>query len=137
MYLLNEGGDSERRVQLLGSGAILREVIEAAKLLEQDFDVSADIWSVTSFTELAREGRDHRRLAMLQPQETAGLSYVEECLAHRQGPVIASTDWVRTYAEQIREFVPRRYKVLGTDGFGRSDTRKLSLIHISEPTRPY
>ena len=77
MYLLNEGGDSERRVQLLGSGAILREVIEAAKLLEQDFDVSADVWSVTSFTELAREGREHRRLAMLQPQETASLSYVE------------------------------------------------------------
>ena len=136
MYLLNEGGDSERRVQLLGSGAILREVIEAAKLLEQDFDVSADIWSVTSFTELAREGRDHRRLAMLQPQETASLSYVEECLAHRQGPVIASTDWVRTYAEQIRELVPRRYKVLGTDGFGRSDTRK-KLREFFEIDRHY
>lgn len=136
MYLLNEGEDREHRVQLMGSGAILREVIEAATLLERDFDVAADVWSVTSFTELAREGREHRRLAMLQPQEARGLSYVEECLASRQGPVIASTDWVHAYAEQIREFIPGRYTVLGTDGFGRSDTRK-KLREFFEIDRHY
>lgn len=136
MYLLNEGEDREHRVQLMGSGAILREVIEAATLLERDFDVAADVWSVTSFTELAREGREHRRLAMLQPQEARGLSYVEECLASRQGPVIASTDWVQAYAEQIREFISGRYTVLGTDGFGRSDTRK-KLREFFEIDRHY
>jgi pyruvate dehydrogenase E1 component len=124
MYLLREGADKELRVQLMGSGAILREVLAAAELLEADFDVAADVWSVTSFTELARDGADAERFSLLHPEEPPRLSYVAECLTPRQGPVVASTDYVRAYADQIRAFVPRRYKVLGTDGFGRSDTRK-------------
>ncbi len=124
MYLLREGADKELRVQLLGSGAILREVLAAAEHLEADFDVAADVWSTTSFTELAREGAETARFNLLHPEEPKRLSYVEQCLTPRQGPVIASTDYVRAYADQIRAFVPRRYHVLGTDGFGRSDTRK-------------
>ena len=110
-------------VQLLGSGTILREVIEAAELLKKDFGVSADVWSVTSFNELRREGLSTQRWNMLHPEEVPRQSYVEECLRGSKGPVIASTDYMKSYADQIREFVPRAYIVLGTDGFGRSDTR--------------
>ena len=111
-------------VQLLGSGTILREVIAAAELLEKDFGVSADIWSVTSFNELRREGLDCERWNMLHPEAEPRLSHVEQCLAGRGGPVIAATDYMKSYADQIRPYIPKRYKVLGTDGFGRSDTRK-------------
>jgi len=111
-------------VQLLGSGTILREVIAAAELLEKDFGVAADIWSVTSFNELRREGLDCERWNMLHPEAGRRASYVEQCLLERSGPVIAATDYIKSYADQIRPYVPGRYKVLGTDGFGRSDTRK-------------
>ncbi|MGI9311755.1 MAG: pyruvate dehydrogenase (acetyl-transferring), homodimeric type [bacterium] len=111
------------RVQLLGSGAILREVEAAAELLERDHGVGAEVWSVTSFNELARDGHAAARRNALHPQEPPRASYVEMCLANTEGPVIAATDYVRLYAEQIRAFVPREYHVLGTDGFGRSDTR--------------
>ncbi len=125
MYLLRDGGSVKGpRVQLLGSGAILREVLAAAELLLADFGVVADVWSVTSFTELAREGAAVRRDDMLQPREPR-TSYVEQCLGPRKGPVIAATDYVKLYADQIRGLVPRRYSVLGTDGFGRSDTRAM------------
>jgi pyruvate dehydrogenase E1 component len=134
MYLLSEGarraqgsrgkGQGESlRVQLLGSGTILREVIAAAELLKQDFGVASDVWSVTSFNELRREGMDVERWNMLHPESPRRESYVEQCLAGRGGPVIASTDYMKAYADQIRPYVPSRYKVLGTDGFGRSDTR--------------
>ena len=124
MYLLHEApaGDGPR-VQLLGSGAILREVEAAAELLASDFSVAADVWSATSFTELRRNGLEVERWNRLHPTEPQRRSYVEECLAERKGPAIASTDYIRTFADQIRQFVPRRYVALGTDGFGRSDYR--------------
>jgi pyruvate dehydrogenase E1 component len=122
------------RVQLLGSGVILREVIEAATLLKDDWGVDGDIWSCPSFTELAREGSEVERWNLLNPTATPRVSHVGRCLADTQGPVIASTDYMRTYAEQIRKLVPRRYVVLGTDGFGRSDTRE-KLRHFFEVDR--
>ncbi|QSX78944.1 pyruvate dehydrogenase (acetyl-transferring), homodimeric type [Agrilutibacter solisilvae] len=127
MYLLKDAGKpkkGELRVQLLGSGTILREAIAAAELLDKDFGVTADIWSCPSFTELARDGEDAVRFNRLNPEaKTARQPYVTSLLEGRQGPAIAATDYVRTFANQIREFVPMRYTVLGTDGFGRSDTR--------------
>jgi pyruvate dehydrogenase E1 component len=137
MYLLNEGKASKRRaprVQLLGSGTILREVIAAGELLASDWGVSADIWSCPSFTELRREAIEVERWNLLHPTETPKVSYVERCLGTREGPVIAATDYVRLFADQIRTWVPGRYRVLGTDGFGRSDYRK-KLRHFFEVDR--
>jgi pyruvate dehydrogenase E1 component len=125
MYLFKDGGKGKgARVQLLGSGTILREVIAAADLLLEDFGVIADIWSVTSFNELRRDGLDVDRWNMLHPTEPPRASYVQTCLKERKGPVIASTDYMKAYAEQIRPFLSGSYRVLGTDGFGRSDYRK-------------
>jgi pyruvate dehydrogenase E1 component len=112
------------RVRLLGSGAILREVEAAAAMLAQDFGVSSEIWSVTSFTELRRDGLDADRWSMLHPEQPRRLSYVEQALAKGTGPVVAATDYVKAIADGVRQFVPARYKVLGTDGFGRSDYRR-------------
>ena len=124
MYLLREGdAAAKRRVQLLGSGTILREVIAGADLLAQDYGISADIWSCPSFTEARREAMDIERWNMLHPEETAKVPWVTQCLGGRPGPVIASTDYIKMYADQIRAWVPGRYRVLGTDGFGRSDYR--------------
>jgi pyruvate dehydrogenase E1 component len=124
MYLLREGDAvAKRRVQLLGSGTILREVIAGANLLAQDYGISADIWSCPSFTEARREAMDIERWNMLHPEETAKVPWVTQCLGGRPGPVIASTDYLKIYADQIRAWVPGRYRVLGTDGFGRSDYR--------------
>jgi pyruvate dehydrogenase E1 component len=123
MYLLREGGEGEHRVQLMGSGTILREVLAAADLLREDWGVAADVWSVTSFTELRREGIAAERWSTLHPTQPARRSYVEQALSDHGGPVVAATDYMRTFADQIRPFVPRRYRVLGTDGFGRSDFR--------------
>jgi pyruvate dehydrogenase E1 component len=92
--------------------------------LEKEYDVAADIWSTTSFNELRREALDVTRWNMLHPNETPRPTYVGTCLKDREGPVVAATDYMKIFADQIREFVPRRYKVLGTDGFGRSDTRE-------------
>ncbi len=140
MYLLREGGNSDSsdrlRVQLLGAGTILREVIAAAELLEADYNICADIWSVTSFNELRREALDVLRWNMLHPDQSAQSSHVERCLKSRQGPVIAASDYMKIYADQIREFVPGKYRVLGTDGFGRSDTRE-KLRHFFEVDRYY
>ena len=138
MYLLrkNSTKSSKLVVQLLGSGAILRESIAAAELLKKDFDVRADIWSVTSFNELRREGLSAHRWNMMHPGEVPKQSYVEECLQGFKGPVIAATDYIKSYADQIREFVPRSYTVLGTDGFGRSDTRS-RLRNFFEVDRYY
>lgn len=128
MYLLKDAGKpkkGELRVQLMGSGTILREAIAAAELLDKDFGVTADIWSCPSFTELAREGEDAIRHNRLHPEaKSPRKPYVTGLLEGRQGPAIAATDYVRSFANQIREFVPMRYTVLGTDGFGRSDTRE-------------
>jgi len=126
MYLLRPAAHAAvRHAQLLGSGAILREVLAAAELLARDFGVTSDVWSVTSFNELARDGLDVRRHQRLHPLEEPRKSYVEQQLATRpSGPVIAATDYIKAYAEQIRTVVPRTYVTLGTDGFGRSDTRE-------------
>lgn len=138
MYLLREGSlrAKQPRVQLMGSGTILREVIAAADILEQDYGIVADIWSVTSFNQLRREALSVARWNFLHPTEPAKISYVELCLQQREGPVIASTDYMKIVADQIREFVPGRYCVLGTDGFGRSDTRE-RLRHFFEVDRHY
>ncbi len=136
IYLYQEGEGSGERLQLMGSGTILREVIAAAELLEQDFNISADVWSVTSFNELRREGLDVERWNMLHPEEKPRVSYVEQTLAGRQGPVVAATDYMRSYADQIRSFIPGSYRVLGTDGFGRSDMRS-QLRKFFEVSRYY
>jgi pyruvate dehydrogenase E1 component len=137
MYLLSEGDKkAKQRVQLMGSGTILREVMAAGELLAKDFGIAADIWSVTSFNELRREGLDCERWNMLHPEQPRRVSYVEQCLAPRSGPVIAATDYIKSFADQIRPYMPARYKVLGTDGFGRSDTRK-KLRHFFEVDRYY
>jgi pyruvate dehydrogenase E1 component len=127
MYLFKAGpkaNGAAPRVQLLGSGTIFREVIAGAELLWSDWGVDADLWSCPSFTELAREGMAVARANMLDPGSEPRRSHVEKCLAGTQGPVIAATDYVRAFPEQIRAYVPRRYSVLGTNGFGRSDTRE-------------
>ena len=126
MYLFAAGATKTKapRVQLLGSGTIFREVIAAADLLRSDWGVESDLWSCPSFTELARDGRDAERRNLLNPTAKPRTAHVADCLAATTGPIVAATDYVRTFAEQIRPWVPRRYCVLGTDGFGRSDTRE-------------
>jgi pyruvate dehydrogenase E1 component len=123
LYLLQGAGKAKLRVQLLGSGSILREVIAAAQLLQEHWRVAADVWSATSMNELRRDGLETQRWNLLHPEQPPRLSHVERCLGPRQGPVVAATDYVKLHADQIRPFVPQRYTALGTDGFGRSDTR--------------
>jgi len=136
MYLLRPSSAGGPRVQLLGSGTILNEVLAAAELLESDFGVAADVWSVTSFTELRRDGIEVERWNMLHPTEEPRRAYVTEQLESREGPVVASTDYLRAFADQIREWVPQGYRVLGTDGFGRSDSRR-ALRRFFEVDRHY
>jgi pyruvate dehydrogenase E1 component len=132
MYLLQEGKKkAKNHVQLLGSGTILREVLEAAKMLQEDYGVTADIWSVTSFTELRRDGLSVERYNRMHPDDKPRKSYISELLASRQGPIIAATDYMRLYADQIRPFVNVPFIALGTDGYGRSDTRQ-RLRHFFE-----
>jgi pyruvate dehydrogenase E1 component len=126
LYLLQEGDKkAKKRVQLMGSGTILREAIAAVDLLKNDWGVEADVWSAPSFTLLARDGQDVERWNLLHPTETPRLSHVAAKLQDTKGPIIATSDYMHLFAEQIRPFMPkgRNYKVLGTDGFGRSDTR--------------
>jgi pyruvate dehydrogenase E1 component len=141
MYLFREGSEkgeknSNLRIQLLGSGTILREVIAAADILIEEYGIISDIWSVTSFNELRREALEASRWNMLHPAEQPKQSYVRSCLEKREGPVVAATDYMKIFADQIREFVPGNYKVLGTDGFGRSDTRE-KLRQFFEVDRYY
>jgi pyruvate dehydrogenase E1 component len=126
MYRLTEGKGKKDapKVQLLGSGTILNEVIAAQALLEKDFGVSADVWSCPSFTELRREGLDVSRWNLLHPEQKPREAYVSQCLNRAPGPVVAATDYMKTFADQIRPFIFKQYIVLGTDGFGRSDTRE-------------
>jgi pyruvate dehydrogenase E1 component len=134
MYTLDK--NAEAKVQLLGSGTILREVIAAAEILEKEFGILANIWSVTSFNELRRDGLDCDRWNMLNPGKPPRVSYVEQLLDGQSGPVVAATDYMKAYADQIREFVPQRYRTLGTDGFGRSDSRE-QLRDFFEVDRNY
>ncbi len=139
MYLFSEGKakKNQHKVQLLGSGTILREVIAGAALLQKDFGIAADIWSVTSFNELRRDGLDTQRWNMLHPEAEPRLSHVEQCLKDRAGPVVAASDYMKIFAEQIRAFLPtHNFLTLGTDGFGRSDTRK-QLRKFFEVDRHY
>ena len=124
-YLLRsaEAAKPPMHVQLLGSGALLREVIAAADLLEAEWGVTSDVWSLPSVSELAREAREVERWNLLHPTDTPRVPYITECLQGMHGPAIASSDWVRAHFEQIRPWVPKAYHVLGTDGFGRSDNR--------------
>jgi pyruvate dehydrogenase E1 component len=123
MYRLSTGGRGKVRVQLLGSGTILREVIAAATILEKQFHVPADVWSVTSFSELRREALAVQRWNERHPVAEPRTSYVAKCLADCKGPFVAATDYVKNVPDQIRQWVPGSYTVLGTDGFGRSDGR--------------
>jgi pyruvate dehydrogenase E1 component len=127
MYLLRDGGSrrsKKPRAQLLGSGTILQEVLAAASLLEEDFGVLADVWSITSFTELRRDGIEVERWNTLHPTSKPRQAYVTGALSDRRGPVIASTDYIRTLPDLIRPWVRGSYRVLGTDGYGRSDFRR-------------
>jgi pyruvate dehydrogenase E1 component len=122
-YLLRAGSRGKVRVNLLGSGTILREVLAAAAVLEKEFGVPADVFSVTSFSELRREALDVERWNLLHPDQPPRQPYVRQCLATHQGPFVAATDYMRTVPDQIRQWVPGRFHVLGTDGYGRSDSR--------------
>lgn len=127
MYLLKEGEKSaqfKERVQLLGSGTILNEVLAAQNLLAEDFKIAADVWSVTSFNLLGRDGQEAARYNLRHIDETPQKPYITACLENTEGPVIAATDYMRAFAEQVRAYIPKAYTVLGTDGFGRSDTRE-------------
>ncbi|HET6388596.1 pyruvate dehydrogenase (acetyl-transferring), homodimeric type [Hyphomicrobium sp.] len=139
MYLFRAAPEDAtgHKVQLMGSGAILREVIAAADLLRDDWGIHADIWSVTSFTELAREAHDAERWNLLHPEEPPRVPYVTQKISERgEGPVIASTDYMKLYADQVRPSVPNKYSVLGTDGFGRSDYRR-TLRYFFEVDRHF
>ncbi len=134
MYAFKKGGAGDLRVQLLGSGTIFNEVIAAADLLKNDWGVEADIWGCPSFNELARDGQDAARWNLLHPLEAPKKSHVEQKLEGAVGPVIAATDYIKLFSEQIRPFVKNTYVTLGTDGFGRSDTRE-KLRHFFEVDR--
>jgi pyruvate dehydrogenase E1 component len=124
LYQLKTGGKHKLKAQLIGSGTILREVEAAAELLEKDWKVSANVWSATSINQLARDGMEVDRYNRLHPLADKKRSYIAECLGDQAGVVVASTDYIRLYAEQIRPWIKAPYTVLGTDGFGRSDTRQ-------------
>ncbi len=136
MYLFQSGGKGKVRVNLLGAGTILREVIAAAEILDKEYGVPSDIFSVPSFNELRREALDVERSNSLNPDRPAKVPYVRECLGDRTGPFIAATDYMKIYADQIRQWVPGRYVVLGTDGYGRSDSRERLREHF-EVNTPY
>jgi pyruvate dehydrogenase E1 component len=136
MYLLRTGGRGKVRVTLFGSGTILREVIAAAELLEKSYGVPADVYSVTSFSELRRGALAVERWNMLHAGEPRKQTYIEQVLAEREGPFIAATDYMKTVADQIRQWVPGPYTVLGTDGYGRSDSRA-ELRRFFEVDRHY
>ena len=125
MYLFKENNNKGKiKVQLLGSGTILREIISAAEILSKEYGVDSDVWSVTSFNELRRNGMEIERWNLLNPNEKKKKSYVQKCLEKREGPVIAASDYTRSFSDQIRPYTDKQFYSLGTDGYGRSDTRK-------------
>ena len=136
LYNFSKSTAKGEKVQLMGSGVILREVIAAAAMLEADWNVAADVWSATSFTELRREGLDCERWNMLNPEKQQRINYIAQCLKDAKGPVIASTDYMKSFAEQIQRFVPNKFVALGTDGYGRSDSRE-ALRDFFEVDRRY
>jgi len=138
LYQFSDSGKAKLKVQLMGSGTILREVMAAAELLKKDFKVSADIWSAPSINEITREGRATERWNLLHPEEKPKLSYITQCLAGQQGPVVCATDYIKQYSEQLRAYIPadKTFVTLGTDGFGRSDSRE-KLREFFEVDRHY
>ncbi|HQO15726.1 MAG TPA: pyruvate dehydrogenase (acetyl-transferring), homodimeric type [Methylotenera sp.] len=136
LYSFSKSKAKGEKVQLMGSGVILREVIASAELLESDWGVSADVWSATSFTELRREGLDCERWNLLNPEKPQRVNFVAQSLKDAKGPVIASTDYMKSFAEQIQRFVPNKFVALGTDGYGRSDSRE-ALRDFFEVNRYY
>jgi hypothetical protein len=135
-FRIRHGGKAKLRAQLIGSGAILREVLAAADLLRDDWGVESDVWSATSFTELRRDGMEADRWNLLNPgAKQPKRAYVAECLDDADGPVVAATDYMRAFADQIRPWVKNRYTVLGTDGFGRSDSRERLRHHFEVDRR--
>ncbi|MDB5933133.1 MAG: aceE, partial [Massilia sp.] len=139
MYLLQEGpAESKIRVQLIGSGTILRESVHAAELLAQDWGIAADVWSAPSLTMVARDGVDCERWNLVNPTAEPRVPYLTQLLANTSGPIVSTTDYVRLFSEQIRAYVPkgRNFTVLGTDGFGRSDSR-VKLREFFEVNRYY
>ncbi|MCH8060297.1 MAG: hypothetical protein IIA11_07540 [Proteobacteria bacterium] len=124
------GGQGKIRVQLMGSGTILREVLGAAEILETDFGIPSDVWSVTSFNELRRDALTVERWNQLHPEDEPRKCYIEECLANRPGPYIAATDYMKIVPDQIQRWVPGSFISLGTDGYGRSDARKALRQHF-------
>jgi pyruvate dehydrogenase E1 component len=136
LYRYKAGGKGKTRVNLLGSGTILREVIKAAEVLERDYGVAADVFSATSFSELRREALDAERWNVLHPDQAPRVPYVRQLLGEQQGPFVAATDYMRLVPDQIRQWVPGPYHVLGTDGYGRSDSRA-ALRHFFEVDHRY
>jgi pyruvate dehydrogenase E1 component len=134
-YRVREGGKGRIRVQLLGSGTILREALAAGRLLEEDFDIPADVWSVTSFNGLRREGLEVERWNRLHPGEEPRTSYVRDCFSGSEGPFVAATDYMAAVPDQIRQWIPGHYVTLGTDGFGRSDGRDALRRHFEVERR--
>jgi pyruvate dehydrogenase E1 component len=135
MYLLQVGGQGQVRAQLMGSGTILLQVLLAAKLLADDFGIPSDVWSVTSFNELRRDGLEAERWNQLHPESAPRKSYVESCMAGRTGPFVAATDYMKIVPDQIQRWVPGTYVSLGTDGFGRSDGRAALRDHFEVDER--
>ena len=136
IYKFSESKLKAPKIQLMGSGVILREVIEAAKMLESEWKVSADIYSVTSFTELRREALDNERWNILNPDKKQKVSIIQEIISDQESPIVASTDYMKSYAEQIANFIPNKFISLGTDGYGRSDSRE-ALRSFFEVDRYY
>ncbi len=136
-YLLKEGKKKAKlKVQLMGAGSILREVEAAAEILKEQYSVESDIWSITSVNELTRDGQECERLNLLHPEDEPRKPYITQQLEGRQGPVVIATDYMKSYTEQLRAFIPADYHVLGTDGFGRSDTRE-KLRKFFQVSREY
>jgi len=135
MYLLQVGGRGQVRVQLMGSGTILREVLHAAKLLSDGFGVPSDVWSVTSFNELRRDALAAERWNQLHPEEQPRTSYLQQKLANRKGPYVAATDYMKIVPDQVQRWIPGQYVTLGTDGYGRSDGRAALRQHFEVDRR--
>jgi len=135
MYLLQVGGQGQIRAQLMGSGTILREVLGAAELLDKDFGIPSDVWSVTSFNELRRDALKAERWNQLHPEEEPRKCYLEQCFANRKGPYVAATDYMKIIADQVQRWVPGSFVTLGTDGFGRSDGRAALRDHFEVDKR--
>ncbi|HEB27504.1 MAG TPA: pyruvate dehydrogenase (acetyl-transferring), homodimeric type [Porticoccus sp.] len=134
MYLFEEGEEAELKVQLMGAGSILNEVRAAAEILKEKYSVTADIWSLTSVNQLARDGQAADRWNMLHPEAEPQIPYITQLLNNRCGPAVVATDYIKSYTEQLRAYIPGQYRVLGTDGFGRSDSRE-KLRHFFEVSR--